>query len=185
MISHTFGGQSPSAWVQRWAGAIARDARVLDFAAGGGRNIAVLGARGARVVAADRDAQALASSGDAALRVWTDLDSRPWPFEPGSFDAVVCCNFLHRPRLDLLFALVAPGGLMIYETFAQGNARYGRPANQAFLLSPGELFRAAGRNGFVVLGYEHGYEADPKPAIVQRLCAARPPFEAERYPLVG
>ncbi len=185
MISHTFEGQAPSAWVKRWAGAIARDARVLDFAAGAGRNIAVLGARGARLVAADRDPQALASIADAALCVRTDLESQPWPFDPGSFDAVVCCNFLHRPRLDLLFALVAPGGLMIYETFAQGNARYGRPANPAFLLSSGELCGAAVRNGFVVLGYEHGYTSDPKPAIVQRLCAARPPFEAERYPLVG
>lgn len=185
MISHTFGGQAPSAWVKRWVRSIARDARVLDFAAGAGRNIGVLGASGARLVAADRDAQALASIGDAAQCVLTDLESHPWPFDPGSFDAVVCCNFLHRPRLDFLFALVAPGGLMIYETFAQGNARYGRPSNPAFLLSSGELCAAAQRNGFVVLGYEHGYRSDPKPSVVQRLCAARPPFEAERYPLVG
>jgi SAM-dependent methyltransferase len=185
MISGTSGAQPPSAWVKRWAGAIAPGARALDFAAGAGRNVGVLEASGATVVAADRDRAALSSIADTALRVLADLEAQPWPFAPGSFDVVLCCNFLHRPRLDLLFALVAPGGLIVYETFGQGNARYGRPSNPAFLLRPGELFAAAVRNGFVVLGYEHGYQADPKPAIVQRLCAVRPPFEAERYPLVG
>jgi SAM-dependent methyltransferase len=185
MKSHIFDGQAASAWVKRWAGVIARGARVLDFAAGAGRNIGPLAARGARIVAADRDAAALATIGDAAQCVATDLESQPWPFEAGSFDAVVCCNFLHRSRLDLLFALVGPGGLMIYETFGQGNERYGRPSNPAFLLASGELCVAAQRNGFNVLGYEHGYVANPKPAIVQRLCAARPGYEAERYPLLG
>jgi hypothetical protein len=185
MKYHVFGGQTASGWVSRWAGAIAPDARVLDFAAGAGRNLAPLMARGARLVAADRDAQALASIGPPVQRIQADLEAQPWPFEPGSFDAVVCCNFLHRPRLDLLFCLVAPGGLLIYETFAQGNARYGKPSNPAFLLAPGELCAAAVRNRFVVLGYEHGYSGDPKPALVQRLCAARSPFAPERYPLVG
>ena len=185
MKSHVFGAQAASSWVSRWAAAIAPGARVLDFASGGGRNLAPLVARGARLVAADRDAQALATIGERAQCVCTDLESEPWPFAAGSFDAVVCCNFLHRPRLDLLFSLVAPGGLMIYETFARGNERYGKPSSPAFLLAPGELVAAAHRNRFQVLGYEHGYCADPRPALVQRLCAARPAFAPEHYPLVG
>ena len=36
---------------------------------------------------------------------------------------------------------------MLYETFAAGNARYGRPSNPAFLLEAGELFAWAARNG--------------------------------------
>ena len=110
----------------------------------------------------------------------TDLENALWPFPTAAFDAVVCCNFLHRPRLDLMAALLAPGGLLIHETFADGNAKYGRPSNPAFLLRPGELFRAAERAGLVVLGYEHGYVDRPGPALVQRVCAVRPPFDPER-----
>lgn len=112
-----------------------------------------------------------------------DLEDAPWPFPPAAFDAVVCCNFLHRPRLDLMAALLAPGGLLIHETFADGNAKYGRPSNPAFLLRAGELFRAAERAGLVVLGYEQGYVERPGPALVQRVCAVRPPFDPERLPV--
>jgi SAM-dependent methyltransferase len=112
-----------------------------------------------------------------------DLENAPWPFAPASFDAVVCCNFLHRPRLDLMAALLAPGGLLIHETFADGNAKYGRPSNPAFLLRAGELFRSAERAGLVVLAFEHGYVDRPGPALVQRVCAVRPPFDPERLPV--
>jgi hypothetical protein len=178
-------GQAASAWVERWAALLRPGALVLDFAGGSGRNAAPLLQAGARVCVADLDAGALALADPRAERVRVDLEHSSWPFERGRYDAVVCCNYLFRPRLDLLFGLVAPGGLLLYETFARGNARYGRPSNPAFLLGEGELFRAAERNGFAVLGYEHGFAAGPRPAMVQRLCAARPPFDAERYPVVG
>jgi SAM-dependent methyltransferase len=203
-IHHGPGARRPSEWVRRWARRLAPGARVLDFAAGSGRNAAPLLDAGARVTAADLDGAALALWGDpldgqrgadglpappgpgaAVERVVADLERGPWPFEAARFDAVVCCNYLFRPRLDLLFGLLAPGGLMIYETFARGNERYGKPSNPAFLLAEGELGEAARRNGFTVLAYEHGYAGPARPALVQRLAAARPPFDPERYPVVG
>jgi hypothetical protein len=114
-----------------------------------------------------------------------DLESGPWPFGRRRFDAVVCCNYLHRPRLDLLIALVAPGGLLLYETFAQGNERYGRPSRPAFLLRRGELFEAALRGGLQVLAFEDGYASSPRPAVIQRVCAFRPPAGPEERWRVG
>ncbi len=158
---------------------------MIDFASGSGRNIPVVQAQGARVLAVDRDRQAVASIGPAVEAVACDLEAEPWPFEGRLFDAVLCCNFLHRPRLDLLAALVAPGGALVYETFAVGNGAFGRPSSPAFLLAPGELLALAGRAGLRVVGYEDGYVQHPREAMVQRLCAVRPPFDAARYPLDG
>lgn len=190
-----------SPWIARFARWIPEGATVLDYAGGSGRNLPPLLARGARVTLADRDPAALAQARAAAASaagaapaaaastattletVETDLENAPWPFAHRRFDAVVCCNFLHRPRADLIAGLLNPGGLLIHETFALGNARYGRPANPDFLLRPGELARAAERAGLVVLAFEHGFVRTPKPALVQRVCAARPPFDPERFPL--
>ena len=96
----------------------------------------------------DRDALARLPAGAQAL--CADLEGAPWPSElapAGQFDAIVVANYLFRPRLDLLPACLAPGGLMLYETFAAGNARFGRPTNPAFLLEPGELFGWAAVHG--------------------------------------
>ncbi|MEK9720169.1 MAG: class I SAM-dependent methyltransferase [Quisquiliibacterium sp.] len=185
---HTFVVSGPSPWVRRWSELITVDARVLDFACGTGRNLPPLLERGARVIAADRDDQALALVKQHHPRVacvCSDLENHPWPFAPGSFDALVCCNFLHRPRLDLLIGLLAPAGVLIYETFAIGNERYGKPSNPAFLLAEGELQRVASRNRLQTLAYEHGLSGGPRPAMVQRICAVRAGRDAETCPLVG
>lgn len=174
-----------SAWVERWAPCIAAGARVLDFAGGSGRNLAPLLARSERITLADRDAAALEALPAPVERLCADLESGPWPFGRRRFDAVVCCNYLHRPRLDLLVALVAPGGLLLYETFAQGNERYGRPSRPAFLLRRGELFEAALRGGLQVLAFEDGYASSPRPAVIQRVCAFRPPAGPEERWRVG
>jgi SAM-dependent methyltransferase len=65
-------------------------------------------------------------------------------------------------------------GFLIYETFAQGNAAFGKPASPAFLLDPGELLLLAERSGLRVVAYEDLYTDQPKPAMVQRLCAQKP-----------
>ena len=69
-------------------------------------------------------------------------------------------------------AAVADDGLLIYETFARGNERLGRPANPDFLLEPGELL-AAIRPRLTAIAYEHVRLEDPA-GIVQRLCASGP-----------
>jgi SAM-dependent methyltransferase len=165
---------------------LAPSARVLDLACGGGRNARLALEHGARVLGVDRDADALARLPAGVEAAWADLESAAWPAQLASaagFDAILVGNYLFRPRLDLLPACLAPGGLLLYETFGQGNARYGRPANPDFLLRPGELLALAERHGLAIVAYEHGFVAGDGGAIVQRLAAVRPPFDAERLPL--
>ncbi len=174
---------SVSPWIARWAGLIADGARVLDLASGSGRNLAPLLARSVRLLAADRDPVALRGLPPQVEPLPADLEAAPWPLAAGSFDAVICCNYLFRPRLALLAGLLAPGGMLLYETFAQGNAVYGRPANPDYLLAPGELLALAQRGGLHVLAYEDGVVESPKPARIQRLCAIRAPADMRRLRL--
>jgi len=145
---------------------------VLDLAAGGGRHARLLAGRGFRVTAVDRDAAALATmEGVAGIETRVlDLENARWPLDGECFDAVVVANYLYRPRLAELFALVRPGGLVIYETFMLGNERFGKPSNPDFLLRPGELISCLPA-GWCVIAFEQG-EVE-RPAMIQRLCATR------------
>jgi SAM-dependent methyltransferase len=185
-VSHLPAGPRPSAWLARWMASIGPQARVLDFACGGGRNMTDVLARGASVLGIDRDPAALAALPVGAQGLQADLEGQPWPdaLAPrGQFDVILVANYLYRPRLDLLPGCLAPGGLFLYETFGAGNARYGRPSNPAFLLQPGELHAWALRHGLAVLAGEHGFVRRGGGAIVQRLAAVRPPVDFERFPL--
>jgi SAM-dependent methyltransferase len=164
----------PSAWVERWAGRVHAGGTVLDVACGSGRHARFFAARGHAVAAVDRDAAAV-----AALRqipdvtiLCADIEGGPWPYAGRAFDAVVVTNYLHRPLFPALLDALAPGGVLIYETFAAGNERYGRPSNPDFLLRPGELLEVA-RGRLRVLAFEQMYVETPKPAMVQRICAIR------------
>jgi len=161
---------APSAWVARWSSLVTPGGTVLDVACGGGRHLRWLAARGFAVTGVDRDAAALAPLRDVAEVVVADLESGPWPLEGRSFDAVVVTNYLWRPLLPAIVAAVAPGGALIYETFAAGNETVGRPSRPDFLLRPGELLDAAA--GLRVVAYEDGFLAHP-PRFVQRIAAVR------------
>lgn len=168
----------PSPWVARHSAWIAPGGWVLDLAAGGGRHSRFLRQRGHPVLAVDRDTTELtalaAGGGDGpALEILArDLeDGAPWPFGDRRFAGIVVTNYLHRPLLPHLAAALAPGGVLIYETFAVGNERFGRPSNPAFLLEPGELLAFAQINALTVLGYFNGFVSQPRPAMVQRLAA--------------
>ena len=100
-----------------------------------------------------------------------DLEGGPWPFAGQRFDGIVVTNYLHRPLLSVLRDSLAPDGVLIYETFAAGNERYGRPSNPEFLLEPGELLELC--RGLRVIAYEDLYVDAPKPALVQRVCAVQ------------
>jgi SAM-dependent methyltransferase len=162
--------EAPSEWVARWAPRISAGARVLDVASGRGRHARWLAARGHPVDALDRDADALgALAGIAGVTTYcADIEAGAWPCEPGVYGGVVVTNYLHRPLFPALLAALAPGGVLIYETFAAGNERYGRPSNPAFLLRPGELLEVV-RGRLRVIAYED--VKDPRPALVQRICA--------------
>lgn len=164
----------PSAWVRRWAPLVCAAGPVLDVACGGGRHALFFAARGHLVDAVDRDAAAIAAlaaqSGISAL--CADIENGPWPYAGRQFAAIVVTNYLHRPLFPALMAALAPGGVLIYETFARGNEAYGRPANPDFLLQRGELLRAVGAAR--VVAYEELYVELPRPAMVQRICAMAP-----------
>jgi SAM-dependent methyltransferase len=162
-----------SAWVARFAPLVASGARVLDLACGYGRHARFFAARGARVVAVDRDAAALATlAGEARIAPRAlDLEAGGWPLPGERFDAIVVANYLHRPLFPFLLAALAEDGVLIYETFARGNEAYGRPSNPDFLLEPGELLQLAAR-GLTVVAFEQGVVSTPEPGVVvQRLAA--------------
>jgi SAM-dependent methyltransferase len=172
-----------SEWVKRWLRS-GGGRRLLDFACGSGRHALLARELGYSVTAADRDPSAVARLQAKGIHVvLEDLETRRWPFAGTRFDVVVCTSYLFRPRLDLLCGLPAAGGLLLYETFAVGNARYGRPSNPDYLLRPGELASAVQRAGLHLLAYEDGFTAVPRPARIQRAAAVRPPFDPQDLPL--
>lgn len=181
---------NPSPWVVRFAPWIKAGGAVLDVAAGSGRHSLFLAQHGFTVLAIDRDAEALGLLKSAAgnLPIATheqDLEGATGPLLPGQLglvDAIVVTNYLYRPHLDALPALLAEGGILLYETFAQGNAEFGKPSNPDFLLQKGELLNFALRHDLTVLAYEDLYQPQPKPAMIQRLCAVKGEPK-ERHPL--
>jgi SAM-dependent methyltransferase len=161
---------APSAWIQRFASLIPAGARVLDVAAGGGRHSRFLAGRGHAVVAVDRDTTALHGM-PGVEAITADLEGgNPWPFGAERFGGVVVTNYLHRSILGSIVAAVAPGGALLYETFAAGNERFGKPSNPDFLLRPGELLEAV-RGRLRVIAYEDLEVDAPKRAMVQRIAA--------------
>ena len=126
------------------------------------------------MVAVDRDVSRLVDLAElpATRVVQADLEAQAWPFTAERFDGIIVTNYLHRPLLPLLADALSAGGVLIYETFAEGNERYGRPSNPDFLLREGEL-KEVFAPLLKVLEYEHGYVAEPQPAVRQRICAIR------------
>lgn len=168
------GPAAPSPWVARFAPLVRKGGPVLDLACGGGRHLRHFHACGHPVVGIDIDVRGLADlNGIAGIEViGADLENgRPWPLDPARrFAAVIVTNYLHRPLFPSVVNALEAGGVLLYETFAVGNARFGRPSSPAYLLRNGELLDLA-RGRLQVVAYEHGEVASPKAAVVQRLCA--------------
>jgi SAM-dependent methyltransferase len=168
---------APSPWVLRFA-PLMPAGETLDLACGSGRHARLLAALGHPVLAVDRDPEALASSaGPDVATALHDLEGgAPWPYADRRFAGIVVTNYLYRPLFGALFAALAPGGVLIYETFAAGNGRYGKPSSPDFLLQPGELLELTRRHGSQcrIVAYEDGYVSQPRPALVQRICAGNP-----------
>lgn len=165
----------PSPWVVRHAQSIPARGKVLDLACGSGRHARFLAGLGYPVLAVDRDAEALAglSTIEGITTRLLDLEGEEWPLAGQVFDGIVVTNYLWRPRLPDVLALLAPGGVLIYETFMVGNAAYGKPSNPAFLFQAGELRQLAAAAGLREVDYAEGYVASPKPAMRQAICAIR------------
>lgn len=162
----------PSPWVQRWVGWIRPGGAVLDVACGSGRHARLLANLGFEVAAVDRDPRLFPQPPAGVTLLEADIEAGPWPYAGRLFDAIVVTNYLHRPLLPVLAASLERGGMLVYETFAQGNERFGKPSNPAFLLAPGELLEAV-RGTLRVIAYEDLVVEQPRPAALQRLCARR------------
>jgi SAM-dependent methyltransferase len=167
------GPPSPLPAFARWALRLPPGGTVLDVAAGGGRHARLFAERGHPVLAVDRDVAALQLVPHPRIEVHAaDLEQAPWPLPGRTFAVVVVAHYLWRPLLPTLVASVAPGGALLYETFAVGHERFGKPSNPDFLLRPGELLDAV-RGELEVRDYQHGEEGTPPHAVKQRLFAVR------------
>ncbi|MCX7240880.1 MAG: class I SAM-dependent methyltransferase [Burkholderiales bacterium] len=166
---------APSEWVVRWSHLLQPQATVLDVACGAGRHVAWFAQRGHAVIGVDRDLSAARDLQEQATLLCADIENEPWPQleqdKPMQFGAVVVTNYLWRPLLPTLVQSLAPGGVLLYETFASGNETVGRPTRPDFLLRPGELLDLC--CNLHVVAYENGYLSDPA-RFVQRIAALRP-----------
>ena len=147
---------------------------MLDLAAGSGRHTRLLLDAGFMVCAVDRDiSELLPFAGERCEVPRIDLETgAAWPLGDG-YDGIVVTNYLHRPLLPSIASSLAPAGILIYETFARGNERFGRPRNPDFLLRPGELLEAFAM--LTPIAFEQGEVAVPRPAVIQRLAAVAGP----------
>lgn len=171
------GSELPSPWVQRWSHLVAPRGVVLDVACGHGRHARWFYDQNHPVALVDRSQAAIESIAipqHACEAVVADIENGPWPFAGREFDAVLVINYLWRPLMPTLLASLAPGGVLIYETFTQGNETVGKPSRADFLLRSGELLALC--QGLRVVAFEDGFQEGPlgqRPRFVQRIAAVR------------
>lgn len=169
------GSEAPSDWVQRWSHLVRPGGTVLDVACGRGRHAYWFFKRNHPLALVDRAQAAIDSiaiSAQVCEKVVADIEGGPWPFAGRRFDAVVVTNYLWRPLLPTLLDSLAPGGVLIYETFSQGNETVGKPSRPDFLLRPGELIDTC--RGLRIVAFEDGYREAPA-RFTQRIAAVREP----------
>lgn len=181
------GGQEPSGaaarasrYLLRWRGALLEAARlgpVLDIACGDGRNGLNLALSGAAVLLVDRSDDASASIREAGSPpnvrfIRMDLETpEPPSFGREGFGAVLVFRYLHRPLIPALKACLKPGGMLLHETYMEGQQAYGRPRNPEHLLRPGEL--AGWFAGYETLDLFEGFLDDP-PRFMGRIACRKP-----------
>ena len=162
---------APSDWLRRWVHLLPDGAAVLDVACGRGRNARWLASRGMRVTGIDRDHEALEGLRSVIECVQADLEGAPWPLPGRQFDAVVVTNYLWRPLWPELLGALAHAGVLLVETFADGQQNVGRPTRPEFLLRHGELLHLC--QALRVVAYEDGVLQTPL-RYIQRIVATAP-----------
>ncbi len=181
LITHNFSSVSP--WVAHFAGQIplnSESKRVLDYACGSGRHTIYLAELGHQVLAVDLRLPNLQNmkhcQPNSIELCCMDLEMEEFAFDPQleKFSGLVVTNYLYRPHLDKILDLLDEGGVLIYETFAMGNEAFGKPSNPDFLLRENELLEVVlAKQSFHINAFESGFVEDPKPAMIQRICAVR------------
>lgn len=162
----------PSPWVVKHLPLIRKGGRVLDLACGSGRHAIWIAQQGYQVDAVDRDVQAVSGmvGMDNINIIVLDLEAGEWLRPDQRYDGIVVSRYLYRPLLPILPEILNPGGVLIYETFMEGNGRFGKPSNPDFLLLHDELL-ALYSPLLSIYAFEQGGESKPKPAVMQRICA--------------
>ena len=167
---------------------------MLDLACGRGRHTHWFANHGHPVTAVDVSQAALSAIDLPAARcekIAADLENQPWPLPHRQFDAVVVIHYLWRALMPTLITSLAPGGVLIYETFTEGNGTVGKPSRPDFLLRSGELLAAFG--ALRVVAFEDGFESPilipgshRSQRFVQRIVVVNPIPSAEpvRYLLI-
>src|SRR3954463_15586819 len=170
-------------WVERFARARGGRLRALDVAMGTGRHALMMARAGLVTFGVDAKLSAVEAAGCGGklggvqgggepprrerlrINAWC-ADVTQHPLRRGWFDVVVVTRYLQRDLFPQLRAAVAPGGLILYETFTTHQRALGRPPTSPdHLLEPGELRVAF--EAVDVLGYEEVLAPD----AVARLAA--------------
>ena len=188
MQALTITSTPPSPWITRFAHQAQAGQSALDLACGAGRHTRWLAQRGLRVLALDQNQTALEPLAGISETLCADLESRDWPLGTQQFDWIVVSNYLWRPLFPKILAALAPGGWLLYETFASGQETIGRPTRANFLLQPGELLNICAN--LRVIAFEDGFDESGAARFVQRIAAVReknpdPSTFIKRYVLGG
>ena len=151
----------------------------LDLACGRGRNAIAVARTGRTVVALDRNAEALRACVERARALpvhalRTDVEEPPRiPLATGSCAAILVFRFLNRALGPEIGRVLAPGGVLVYETFTSHQRKLGYgPRNEDFLLADGELPTLFPE--LTVQHHEEGTFDDPRPMALARLIAHKP-----------
>jgi SAM-dependent methyltransferase len=176
------GSEAPSDWIQRWSHLVPPGGTVLDVACGQGRHAYWFYKKKYPLALVDRAQAAIESIAIPAASceaVVADIETGPWPFAGREFAAVVVTHYLWRPLFPTLLASLAPGGVLIYETFTRGNETVGKPSRPDFLLRPGELLEVC--RDLRVVAFEDGFQEAPD-RFTQRIVAVREPPPSATVP---
>ncbi len=177
-------GQEPTSnWVARWSHLLAAGCSVLDLACGHGRHMRHFAALGHPVTGVDRNAEAIAAVNPWGEALCADIENGPWPLQGRTFGGVVVTNYLWRPLWTHILASLAPNGVLIYETFSNGNETVGKPSRPDFLLQQGELLNVC--KNLRIVAFQEVFIPEPD-RFVQRIVAVNETESAQtpvRYSL--
>ncbi len=174
----THGLEPASRWVQRWTHLLAPNSTVLDIACGRGRHMQWFSGKGHQVTGIDRSPEAIEAAAHFGEAILADIENDAWPLmnstQARQFGVVVVINYLWRPLFPVIIQSLAPGGVLIYETFTQGNETVGKPSRPDFLLRPAELLITF--STLRLVAFEEGF-LDHPPRFVQRIVAVQPDLQ--------
>ncbi len=164
-----------SEWVKRFYSQIPKNGLILDLAGGSGRHTRFLAQKGFKLILLDNQiakAKHLQNVENIELMEYNVEGGSSLPFLTSSFKGIVVTNYLYRPIFPQLICLLDDGGVLIYETFAVGHEKYGRPTNPDFLLKSGELISRISPQ-MRIIAYEERLITWPAKAYVQRIAAEK------------